>query len=57
VLVLLPLIAGIAAGVAAGGHLPPAALLHVRRLREGGAKPIAHRRREEVESGPHDQQS
>ncbi len=39
--------------VAAGRHLLPAALLDGGRRGEGGAKPVAHRRREEVEYLPH----
>ena len=35
--------------VAAGCNLLPASLLHLRGLGEGGAKPLAGRRREEIE--------
>jgi hypothetical protein len=35
------------------GDLAPPALLNLRRLREGGAKPISRRRCKEVEDVPH----
>ena len=39
--------------MAAGRHLPPTPLLDCGGLGEGGAKPVAHRWREEVENLPH----